>query len=520
MSTVPVPPVPFWAKPPFVLTAIVIYLAVHFGVRMAMWPTLGIDDAEQALFAQAYSWSYRNSAPPLFTWLLLGLSSVLDINIVAISIIRYALLAIVFISAFLTARRLIADPRLAALSVYSFAAIYVFAFYSHHDLTHTTAMAAMLALAWYVFVRLTETPQLGWYIALGAVFGLGLLGKWNFVMFAAALPLACLVQRRFRPFVLTWKIIPAMAVCALLVLPTVLTVLFFGTTEQDTFRSVLVGENASYLARVTEGTWRLALSAIAYPQPFLPLAVLAFALPLWRGVRRPEPSPPADVLRPDLPFLGWTMAISLGLHLALVLLFGARAFSERLMQPPLFVLPIAMFMLIEAGRPAVRAISAFAIALALLVAVTLTARIGVYLRGADHCGSCRAMMPAAELADQLRAAGFSGTGTIVADGFHIGGNMRVAFPQARIIDAAFPPSVWPRPRGDGQCLLLWQERDDPGKGDAARRYLSAYLVGRLGGREDATEARDGLASALMFGSETREYRLGYRLYETAVGDCR
>jgi 4-amino-4-deoxy-L-arabinose transferase-like glycosyltransferase len=92
------------------------------------------------------------------------------------------------------------------LSVYSFAAIYVFAYYSHHDLTHTTALAAMAALAWYVFVRLTEAPTLGWYLALGAVFGLGLLGKWNFVMLAAALPLACLVRPGFRSLVLTWKI--------------------------------------------------------------------------------------------------------------------------------------------------------------------------------------------------------------------------------------------------------------------------------------------------------------------------
>jgi hypothetical protein len=87
-------PVPFWAKPTNVALIICAYLLVHFAVRMAMWPTLGLDDAEQALFAQQFSWTYRYRAPPLFTWMLVGLGKVLGVNIVSISLIRYALLGI------------------------------------------------------------------------------------------------------------------------------------------------------------------------------------------------------------------------------------------------------------------------------------------------------------------------------------------------------------------------------------------------------------------------------------------
>jgi 4-amino-4-deoxy-L-arabinose transferase-like glycosyltransferase len=512
------PPTPVWARPLFVFCAIAIYLAVHFAVRMAMWHTLGVDDAEQALFAQEFAWSYRNSAPPLFTWLLLGLGQAMGVNIVSISVIRYALLAIIYVFTYLTARRLIADPRLAALSLYSFAAIYVFAYYSHHDLTHTTTLAAMLALAWYVFVRLAQSPRLAWYLALGAVSGLGMLGKWNFVMLAAALPLACLARREYRPLVLTWKVLPAIILCALVVLPTAAAVLLTGTPDKDTFRSVLVGDQAPYMARVAEGTWRLVRSAILYPEPLLVLVVLVFAPPLWRGFRAPAPSGNAAP-RPDLAFLGWTMAISLALHLVLVLGFGARIFSERLMQPPLLILPIALFMLIERGKPTARAVNVFALILALVVGGTLAARSVVYLRGADHCGSCRAMMPVEALTSQLRDAGFSGSGTILVDGFHIGGNMRVAFPAARVMDVGFPPSTWPAPRGSGQCLLLWNDRGDPVRSDAAKAYVLSYLPRQLGGNADAPH-RDGVASALMFGSETREYRLGYRLYDDSVGDCR
>ncbi len=508
---------PFWARPRFVTAAIIVYLAVHFAVRLTMWHTLGIDDAEQALFAQDFSWSYRTPAPPLFTWMLIALGKILGVNILSISLIRYTLLGIIFGFTYGTARRLIGDPRLSALAVYSFTAIYMFAFYSHHDLTHTTMMTAALAVSWYVFVRLAASPRLGWYCALGAAFGLGLLGKWNFVMFAAALPLACLLQRDYLRLVLTWKIVPAALLCAIIVLPTVATALR-GPSDIDGAQSVLLGDNApSYVARVAEGTWRLALSALAYPEPLLPLLALAFALPFLRGVRADNAA--ALPRRPDAGFLGWTMAISLALHLTLVLAFGAREFHERLMQPPLFILPVFLFMLIERGRPSPRAVNAFALIVALIVPVALGARIVVYLIGADYCGSCRNMVPFEALADDLKTAGFAGTGTIVADGFHIGGNMRVEFPEARVIDAAYPPATWPGPRGSGDCLLLWQAHDDPSNSDSARPWLEAYLAEKLGGVVGAPHS-DGVASAPMFRSGTRQYRLGYRLYNEPTGDCR
>ena len=123
------------------------------------------------------------------------------------------------------------------------------------------------------------------------------------------------------------------------------------------------------------------------------------------------------------------------------------------------------------------------------------------------------------LAGDLTAAGLGGSGTIVVDGLHIGGNMRVEFPAARVIDAAYPPSTWPAARGDGGCLLLWQVRDDRPDSDASRPWLEAYLAEKLGGEVDAPH-RDGLAAAAMFGSDTRQYRLGYRLYDGPTGDCR
>jgi hypothetical protein len=506
---------PFWARPKFVLAAILLYLLVHFVVRLAMAHTLGIDDAEQALFAQDFSWSYRAQAPPLFTWVLIALGKVLGVSILSMSIIRYALLAITFGFTYATAQRLIRDPWLSALAVYSFAAIYMFAFYSHHDLTHTTMMTAMLAVSWYVFVRLVETPTLGWYLALGAAFGLGLLGKWNFVMFAAALPLACLLCPAYRPLVVNWRVIPPALVCAAIALPTAIATLH-GPKDIDTPHSVLIGGGGqSYPGLVIEGTLRLISSAIAYPQPLIILMALTLGSAFLRGLRTTTPSNPLAAVRPDAAFIAVVMAISLALHFALVLGFGAREFHERLMQPALFILPAWLLMVIERGAPSPRAVNVFALIVALLVPLALVARVVVYEIGADYCGSCRNMVPFETLAGDLRTAGFSGAGTIVTEGFHIGGNMRVEFPAARVIDASYPPSAWPAPAGDGQCLLLWQVRDDR---PDIEGWLQSYVGGKLGGAADAPH-RDGVASAPMFHS-ARQYRLGYGLYDRPAGDCR
>ena len=150
------------------------------------------------------------------------------------------------------------------------------------------------------------------------------------------------------------------------------------------------------------------------------------------------------------------------------------------MQPPLFILPIALFMLIERGRPARLAVNASATILAVLAAGTLAARIVVYMLGADHCGSCRNMMPFVALASQLRAAGYSGCGTILAHGFHIGGNMRIAFPDARIVESVPPPSGRRRAATASACSSGIRKRD-PARRERRGTRLRVVLPPRARG---------------------------------------
>ena len=185
------------------------------------------------------------------------------------------------------------------------------------------------------------------------------------------------------------------------------------------------------------------------------------------------------------------------------------------------VLPLFLFILTERGRPSNRSIAIYLTTIAILVAVAAGARLYRYLEGAEHCSACREFVPFADMAAELRAAGFT-RGTIIADGMHMGGNLKMLFSESRVIDPAFPPALWPdveqRPSGDdGMCLLLW--RDDQPDSALRRDVVENFATTALGVPPTA-KRRTGRVEAALYRSSSRTYALGFDLIRENAGDCR
>lgn len=506
-----------WLGLPSVIFGIIgAYLLGHFALRLMLSPTLGIDDAEQVLFAQHWAFSYRFRQPPLFTWMLLPVIDLVGPGVLAVSIVRYVLLGVTFAFFYLTARTCLHDQRMAGLAVLSFSLIYVFAYYAHHDLTHTTALGAIIALALYLATKLIEQPSLGAYSLLGLAFGFGMLAKWNFLMLALGLPLACLYTQ-LRHLVLTPKIFAAMATMAAVVAPTGLWMFTQGQSIESVSSNILSREgDIGHLALWLEGGGALLRSAILFPLPFFPIFLLVFGRSLASGLKASAP-----IVRSGLPpsFFGSLMLIVLGLHALLIPLFGAVNFTERWLHPALMVLPIFLFAIAERGYPSKRQIALYLTLIAILVAAAAGARLYRYVEGADDCGKCREFAPFEELAEGLRQAGFS-HGTIVADGMHIGGNLRMLFSESRVIDPAFPRALWPDVTdGDGpfDCVLVWRDQD--GTSETRRDVIRGYARRELG-LPEAAEFQAGRLYAPLIGSSSRRYGLGFELYQEDTGGCR
>jgi hypothetical protein len=95
-------------------------------------------------------------------------------------------------------------------------------------------------------------------------------------------------------------------------------------------------------------------------------------------------------------------------------------------------------------------------------------------------GGCRPYTPVKEWAEELKKAGFD-EGTIVGADRHLTGNLRAAFPRARVIDAAMPPEAFPAPHTNGACLVVWRDTEFNEQRNIAvmPRELVAYLTDRL-----------------------------------------
>ncbi len=504
---------------PVVIFLILSYLLLHFALRLNLSPVLGIDDAEQVLFAQTWAPGYRFRQPPLFTWLLLPVVDWLGPGVLAVGVVRYTLLAITYGCLYLTALHWIADRRLAALSVLSFALIYVFAYYAHHDLTHTTALGAMVAASLFVFTKLCRQPTALLYLLLGLCFGLGMLAKWNFVMLAVGLPLTCLMLADYRHLVLNLKSLLTISVMALIVSPTAFWVFGHGQSTGSVSSNILSSVNdLSGFKLMIQGSWALFRSIVLFPLPFLLIFLAVFGPALVRASRS-KGRCQTTILDPS--FLGWLMLVILGLHAVLIPVFGAVNFTERWMHTALMILPLFLFAILARRPPNDRTISFYLSVITILVAVVVGARVYRYAEGADECGKCREFVPFAALAADLRAAGFDG-GTIVADGMHMGGNLKMAFPDSRVIDPAFPLDLWPS-RDDldddqaGMCLLVWQ--DDQPNAEARQDLIHRFAQVQLG--VPATSIRkSGRVEAMLLRSSSRRYALGFELIRENGGGCR
>ena len=510
------------AHAPAVCCLVLAYLAVHFALRLNLSPTLGIDDAEQILFAQHWALGYRFRQPPLFTWLLVPVVDWVGPGVLAVSIVRYGLLAFTYGFLYLAALSWIDDRRLAALSVLSFWAIYVFAYFAHHDLTHTTALGTMIAASLLVFTKLSQQPTTVRYLLLGLCFGLGMLAKWNFVMLAIGLPLTCLMCTDYRHLVLNWRCALSIAVMALIISPTAFWMFSHGQSTGSVSTGILsLPDNLGFIDLAIQGGMALLTSIILFPMPFLPIFLVVFGAAIVSIGPRHLPATSAASTGRDPSFLGWLMLVILGLHALLIPLFGAVNFTERWMHPALMILPLFLFAVLARHRPAGRTISFYLGVIAILVAVSVGARLYRYLEGADQCGSCREFAPFAALADDLREAGFD-RGTIVVDGMHMGGNLKMAFPESRVIDPAFPLALWPsqddHPDGlKGMCLLAW--RADDAHAPSRRHAIRRFAEGELGVSPDAVR-ESGSTEAPLYRSSNRSYELAFELIKENTGGCR
>jgi hypothetical protein len=110
------------------------------------------------------------------------------------------------------------------------------------------------------------------------------------------------------------------------------------------------------------------------------------------------------------------------------------------------------------------------------------------------------------LADVIATSGFV-HGLLLAQDEHIGGNLRVRFPEARLVSLRYPQYVPAAREEDAQCLIVWNTKN----GDAVPAAMADYLRTLSGYTVSGSERVDYAEGFNR--ANRRPLRLGYTLID-------
>jgi 4-amino-4-deoxy-L-arabinose transferase-like glycosyltransferase len=314
---------------------ILLYCIVWVSLRLLVSGTMEIDEAEQFLAAKVIAFGYSDQ-PPLFTWILRAAAFPFGMNIVTILAVKYALL-FCFYFCFYHIARTFWDP---GKSLVVTGALLLFPTYSYEfnrNLTHTILLAAMASVTFLVFVRLLGKKTMARYLLLGAVIGLGILSKYNFVFLLFALAMASLSSREGRQVLFDRKMVLSAAIGTLVVSPHVLWLV------RQNFPSIHEAFSKAHAGQIAPGSLLrlLAVALSSFVEAF------AFLIVFLAFFRRGLAASGARLFR-LVPFYG------LLLPLALVFLFHIGHFSGKWLTPVFFTIPLALFSSFETPEKSLR----------------------------------------------------------------------------------------------------------------------------------------------------------------------
>jgi 4-amino-4-deoxy-L-arabinose transferase-like glycosyltransferase len=201
-----------------VLFLLFAYFALQVMIRVAVSPSADLDESEQFIFCQKLSWGY-GSEPPLYTWIQWPICALLGQTVLALSLVKNALMFCTCCFIYGSARRITGSELCGSAAALSLFFLPQFAWESQRDLTHSVLSATLAAGTLYSLLRLREDRRLGWYLLFGIWAGLGFISKYNYIFWVVGLVLAALSLTQFRESVLDKRMLLSLLICLAIFLP-------------------------------------------------------------------------------------------------------------------------------------------------------------------------------------------------------------------------------------------------------------------------------------------------------------
>ncbi len=497
---------------------IAIFLLALFLMKSLLFPGIGGDDGEQLIFAQYFDWGYVVRNPPLYTWFVIASQKVFGASALAVNAVKFTTLFFLYWFLYRTGITLFKDQRLAIVAALSPLLIFHIAWDSLLGFSHSVLVATIYAATLCAFFNLERNHRTLSYIGLGVAIGFGILSKYAFVFFLVALLAAGLFDAKLRSRILNPKIIFSLVAAGLIATPHLLWL-----AERH---AALAGEIAPALQ--AQGTTAHILAAgkglfsgIRAIVGFL-LPLLIFLAVFFPAAWRPKLSSFDLDLQRYHRILGIFFIILIGLILTVIIVGGVAKVRTHYMFV-MVLLPLFFFLRVKMAAVSQQKINGYTGVLFLTAVIVLLGLPIKYLAEPWRCGKCEHHMPYKTLAADLKKNGFR-NGTIFAywHPYPIAGNLRIAFPKARVISAKHPMAIAPihasaRPSAGsvGQCLLIWS---GAAQGSQASNTIS--LAKRYLNVEPKDIGKASTVQARLPTGTKKEFQLGYVLMTPGRGRCR
>lgn len=402
---------------------IALYFLCHLILRIVSNNTLTIDESEQMMLAQQFSFGY-NSQPPLYTWIQILFFKIFGVSIFAIAVLKNSFLFLLYLFTYLGAKEVTRDKSVSALCSISMALLFQIAWVAQIDQIHSVAVTTSAAATLYIFLRIAKGQKTIDYFFLGIACGCGFLFKYNFLLLILSMLLVSLVTSDLRQKVFTPKIVISIATALLIIIPH--GVWFFQNTTLATVETIdrmHFDQTGNPFINSAYGILDLLIANIAFISPFW-IIFLAFF---------------RKDLQPDQYFQkNWLARIYVSIFLMLLLIIvmsGTTNIKERWLQPYLFFFPFWAILHVKSSALGIKA-GNFALTAAFFMVVVIIIipirLVTIDLSGKPH----RENFPFEKLSVKIKDKGFD-KGLIIAENMFIGGNLRLFFDNAQ----ALAPSI-------------------------------------------------------------------------------
>lgn len=390
-------------------TAYFLFNALTLGLVSS---TVDLDQAQQLVLSQDLSLGY-GAQPPLYTWLVHLLFSVTGPERSALLAFKAMLLSALVLGFLKAGRELGFDSRQQILLVLGLALIPSLVWEAQRDLTHSVLATVMSAWTLWVLFRLQRTGSWRDYLVFGLLAGFGLLSKYNYGIFLAALLLTAFSMPGFRQRLLSPRILLSLVLVVLVTLPHFLWVMGHADQAFASQHKFEIRDRAFFAS-----IWAVVLASLAFLGPLL----LAYGLSWRRGAGAQAPGASGS----GGAFLVRLLLVLLVLLPILVIASGATHVKDRWLQPLLFFVPM---LLVMRGMAKPRIFMGAGIAMMLVAALLLPGRT----LWASWAGDAkRPNLPYVPMAESLRATAGAPPDVVISPQELLAGNMRLVFPDARI----------------------------------------------------------------------------------------